>query len=42
MKVLLSKHQDQQIPNAEAFIQCEELPVFLDMESTTSHIKRVE
>ena len=28
MNVLLSKHPDQQVPDKEAFIECEELPVF--------------
>ena len=41
MEVLLSKHPDQQIPDEAAFIQCEELPIFLDVEITATYIERV-
>ena len=41
MDVLLSKHPDQEVPDKEAFIECEELPVFLDVDVTASHVERV-
>ena len=37
MEVLLSKHPDQINPDEEAFVECEELPIFLDVEITSSH-----
>jgi len=41
MEVLLSKHPDQINPDEEAFVECEELPIFLDVEITSSHVVRV-
>ena len=41
MEVLLSKHPEQANPDEEAFIECEELPEFLHVEMTSSHIQRV-
>ena len=41
MEVLLSKHPNQHNPNEEAFIQCDDLPEFLDTEVTASHVEKV-
>ena len=41
MEVLLSKHPDQITPDEEAFVECEELPIFLDVEITSSHVEHI-
>jgi len=41
MEVLLSKQPEQANPDEEAFIECEELPEFLYVEVTSSHVQRV-
>ena len=41
MEVLVSKHPEQMSPDEEAFVECNNLPDFLDVEVTSSHIERV-
>ena len=38
LEVLKMKHPNQANPNADAFIQCENLPALIDVTVTESHI----
>ena len=39
-EVLESKHPQQRVPNEEDFICCEDLPPFIDIEVTNSHVEQ--